>query len=179
MGFHLTGATLGAFFVAFNVIASCGGQVQAQQGDCARGVPCISIYECPHLLRLLKSKFITQSIVATLRQAQCDPQQIGQKSSFVCCEVLLTVDNRSPINPSSKEVHPKQIKEPSLGLGDIIPDNDECGIESTTRKIFGGVAVELDEFPWMAILEYEKRECGLCELLLNLPNYSTQSSFTL
>lgn len=162
MGFYRLGSVLWAFFVAVNVIATCGGQVQAQQqGDCPIGVPCISIYDCPHLLRLLTSKFITQSTVKTLRQAQCISPQRDQKSSFVCCEILPADNNKRPlINRSGGKDHPDQIREPSHGLGNIIPGDDECGIESTTRKIFGGVDVELDEFPWMAILEYEKRECG-------------------
>lgn len=34
------------------------------------------------------------------------------------------------------------------------PENGECGFHPTGVKIFGGQEAELDEFPWMAILQY-------------------------
>jgi secreted trypsin-like serine protease len=48
---------------------------------------------------------------------------------------------------------------------DLLPDKDTCGID-TTKKIYGGQKTDLDEFPWMALIEYEKAkgvrgfECG-------------------
>lgn len=140
-------------FATVNVIATGWAQNQ-----CSRGGSCISIYECPPLLSLLQSKFLTQSIVNTLRQAQCSsPSSLAsgqQSSSYVCCDVFPTqatipVQRNDPIKPV-------QLSNPSYGQGAIMPE--ECGVESTTRKIIGGVGVELDEFPWMAILEYERRE---------------------
>lgn len=138
-------------FVAANVIA-----MACTQNQCSLGGMCVSIYECPPLLSLLTSKFLTQSIVNTLRQAQCTPATShSQSSSFVCCDVFPTPPATAAISRHD-QIRPSQSSSPSYGQGAIMPT--ECGVESTTRKIIGGVGVELDEFPWMAILEYERRK---------------------
>lgn len=152
---HLSPATVLCAFVTVNVIASRGSGVFAQQrSQCATGESCISIYDCPRLLSLLHSKFLTQTIVNQLRQAQCIPDGSGQRSSYVCCEMSQMTINRS----SYEGKRPVQINSPSRGVGDDLPNTLECGVESTTRKIIGGAEVDLDEFPWMALLEYERRE---------------------
>lgn len=145
-------------FMAVNVIASDGGGSGVWTNHCDSG-SCVSIYDCPPLLNMLKTKFLTQSIVSRLRQAQCSaPTGQHQKSTYVCCEK--TPPSSHPAVPRNifKDHRPDQISGPSMGLGDEIPTGHDCGVESTTRKIIGGSGVELDEFPWMAILEYERRE---------------------
>lgn len=37
------------------------------------------------------------------------------------------------------------------------PETAECA-SVITNKIFGGVETNIDEFPWMALIEYEKSE---------------------
>lgn len=39
----------------------------------------------------------------------------------------------------------------------LLPDISTCGI-SVTDKIVGGEVTEITEFPWMALLEYQKRK---------------------
>lgn len=144
-------------FVTLNVIVS-DVFAQHHQLECATG-SCVSIYDCPQLLSLLKSKFLTQSIVKTLRQAQCTPTGPAANSAFVCCDNGPAPSvNLPPTRGTYDSGRPSQLSNPSSGLGDEIPSHVDCGIESTTRKIIGGAGVELDEFPWMAILEYERRE---------------------
>lgn len=48
----------------------------------------------------------------------------------------------------------------------LLPDKTTCGI-STEARIYGGEATELDEFPWMALLEYQLRkyQCLLIQLM--------------
>lgn len=44
------------------------------------------------------------------------------------------------------------------GAGDnLLPVPGECGSD-TSNRIFGGEVTRLDEFPWMALIEYLKRE---------------------
>lgn len=38
----------------------------------------------------------------------------------------------------------------------LLPSTEECGIGSIPDKIYGGKMAELDEFPWMALIEYER-----------------------
>lgn len=39
---------------------------------------------------------------------------------------------------------------------DLLPDGSICG-PNTQNRIYGGEKTDLDEFPWMALVEYEKR----------------------
>lgn len=130
------------------LLLASANSVDAQNLQCRKG-QCISIYECPRMLALLQSKFLTPSIVTQLRQAQCISPTNTRSNSFVCCTE--TPQPAAMVNTSPR---PEQIHDRSLGDGNVLPK--ECGIEPTTRKIFGGVGVELDEFPWMAVLEYER-----------------------
>lgn len=108
------------------------------------------------MLSLLTSKFLTQTTVNMLRQAQCVPKGFAHKASSVCCD---SFSSQSSVRPKkSYKGQPVQLSSPSMGMGNQIPTGHDCGVESTTRKIIGGAGVELDEFPWMAILEYERRE---------------------
>lgn len=54
----------------------------------------------------------------------------------------------SPVNPVSS------------GTGHILPTEGYCGGTSLADRIYGGELAGLDEFPWMAILEYEKFSGG-------------------
>lgn len=38
----------------------------------------------------------------------------------------------------------------------LLPLRSVCGL-GADKRIFGGTKAELDEFPWMALLSYEKR----------------------
>lgn len=36
------------------------------------------------------------------------------------------------------------------------PELEECGLQAKDNRIVGGTVAELDEFPWMALLQYRK-----------------------
>lgn len=40
---------------------------------------------------------------------------------------------------------------------ELLPEPGVCGID-TSNRIYGGEVTKLDEFPWMALIEYSKRE---------------------
>lgn len=55
----------------------------------------------------------------------------------------------------------------------LLPDTTVCGL-GTSNRIYGGEKADLDDFPWMALIEYERRECAArptCELF-------TKNAFT-
>lgn len=144
--------TLHVALALLQVIASVTGH-----NICTDG-PCISVYDCPPLLKLLQSKFLTPSIVSTLRQAQCNPPT-GRSASFVCCASAAARAGpvaRPSLARNAAATRPAQSRGPSYGRANQLPAT--CGVEPTTRKIIGGADVALDEFPWMAILEYERSE---------------------
>ena len=162
---HYAAAAVLCAFVTVNVIVS-GAWAQQQRSQCATG-SCVSIYECPTLLSLLQSRFLTSSIVNRLRRAQCIPPfGLTQSTSFVCCENNSGSQQMPRSSPTYESSRPVQKSSPSQGEGNQLPSSLECGVESTTRKILGGVDVELNEFPWMAVLEYERCEWLTYKLLV-------------
>lgn len=36
------------------------------------------------------------------------------------------------------------------------PELEQCGLQANDNRIVGGTVAELDEFPWMALLQYKK-----------------------
>lgn len=40
----------------------------------------------------------------------------------------------------------------------ILPKANECGYQFEENRIIGGNYTELDEFPWMALLNYNTKE---------------------
>ncbi|XP_059610427.1 CLIP domain-containing serine protease B9-like [Phlebotomus argentipes] len=111
---------------------------------------CVSIYDCAPLLRLLQRSPLTDDIILSLRRSQCSRRP--NEKEFVCCE-----QTANSIN------HPTQFSSPSNNVGNII---DECGVEPASTRIIGGSETKLTEYPWLALLEYERRdgswtaECG-------------------
>lgn len=50
------------------------------------------------------------------------------------------------------------------------PELEQCGIQANDNRIVGGTIAELDEFPWMALLQYKKGrkiEAGCAGSLIN------------
>uniref|UniRef100_T1GAH8 Peptidase S1 domain-containing protein n=1 Tax=Megaselia scalaris TaxID=36166 RepID=T1GAH8_MEGSC len=52
--------------------------------------------------------------------------------------------------------HQAILEGPSSSDSDLIPEPGVCG-NVITNKIYGGVETRLDEYPWMALIEYQKR----------------------
>lgn len=62
--------------------------------------------------------------------------------------------------PTESEFRPKPSESPASAFGGnsyLLPTLDYCGQDSSNR-IIGGENTEVDEFPWMALLEYKKRK---------------------
>lgn len=99
---------------------------------------CISIRQCQPLLNILLGPLSTESI-QFLRLSQCGR---GERSNDpkVCCE--LVGDDTNSLLP------------------------EVCGTDLSTR-IVGGEIAELTEFPWMVLLEYDKRKWLLWDVKQN------------
>lgn len=69
---------------------------------------------------------------------------------YVCCP---SQNQQVPANQPQRSVTSR----PSNGQGNILPGRGSCGVESFGEKVYGGRSTALDEFPWMALLEYSKR----------------------
>lgn len=70
--------------------------------------------------------------------------------------VLIQGSHSRPFD--SKKERPTQSSATDFGGNSyLLPTLEYCGISSSNR-IIGGERAELDEFPWMALLEYRKRK---------------------
>lgn len=64
--------------------------------------------------------------------------------------------------PSSTEREPDVTEEPSIPddsftiVSNLLPTAELCKVK-TNKRIFGGKKAKEDEFPWMVLLEYKKR----------------------
>ncbi|RZC14238.1 uncharacterized protein BDFB_008011, partial [Asbolus verrucosus] len=114
-----------------------------QQGDCK------PINKCSALYSLLEHRPIPASTADYLRRSQCGFVGAYPK---VCC----------PIGSSQPPtVKPPVVEGPTESTNvvpvssDLLPNTNICGT-NTQNRIYGGEKTDLDEFPWMALVEYEK-----------------------
>lgn len=47
-----------------------------------------------------------------------------------------------------------------------IPGTGACGVTSLAHRIFGGDDTQLDDYPWLALLEYKARKCSNHHVIL-------------
>ncbi|KAI4498470.1 hypothetical protein M0802_006405 [Mischocyttarus mexicanus] len=116
---------------------------------------CVNIRQCIPLIKLLQKRPLLPETENYLRQSQCGFE--GQNPR-VCC-----ADGSDPIDLSPARGNIQSPNEPSeTGNQSELIDNllnnpllpDECSKDLVTR-IIGGTPTALEEFPWMALLEYQ------------------------
>lgn len=120
---------------------------------------CTRIRECPPVLALLQSQPLNPENVNYLKQLQCGFEGTEPR---VCCKPTPT---RPPSGQTDDTIYPGTIPLTDLKNGiesgntsvaelfnnPLLPN--DCGKVLNT-KIVGGTRADLDEFPWMALLEY-------------------------
>lgn len=122
---------------------------------------CIKIQDCPILYNKLSIRNKSPATVEFLQKSQCG---VVNESPLVCCGTLgefastsrttstegyaFNTGERFGNNQNGQKDRNRQLR--------LLPSRSECGVQSSTSRIFGGESTDLDEFPWMALLEYEK-----------------------
>ncbi|TMW50890.1 hypothetical protein DOY81_004034 [Sarcophaga bullata] len=97
---------------------------------------CINIKDCPILVSLLLNVSRTPMETTFLQQSECGQRDDG--NVYACC--------RHQTN-------------------ELLPDTKHCG-QSFENRIFGGSVTHIDEYPWVALIEYEypgnikRHHCG-------------------
>ncbi|KAB0800606.1 hypothetical protein PPYR_06346 [Photinus pyralis] len=128
----------GNFFNYFTIIVLLGkihgGSAQCTTPNEKRG-NCIPIRECPALLGILEKGVINPDEIQLLQQSQCGYIRNQPK---VCCEV----ETSQPVNPD-------------VQTSELLPAPGVCG-KILAPRIVGGKVARLDEFQWMALIEYSK-----------------------
>ncbi|KAJ9596095.1 hypothetical protein L9F63_012679 [Diploptera punctata] len=134
-----------------------------QNGNCqdpsGQNGQCISLVQCPHLEAILKQRPLTQAKVQFLRDAQCGFEGRYPK---VCCALRRSAISIENVTNEVKKLEsawklrtPEEQRQPDNGDHPnlrLLPT--DCGFD-TSDKIWGGGVTELDELPWMALLQYQ------------------------
>ncbi|XP_044252224.1 serine protease 7 [Drosophila takahashii] len=119
---------------------------------------CLSIYDCPTLLSLVQQASVSTQDRVFLRNSQCS-DGVG-RLPFVCCpidrsfEPQETTSAAPPVTPTSSS---QQGQQGQQGQGNLLPSPPKCGPHSFSNKVYNGNDTALDEFSWMALLEYVDR----------------------
>lgn len=125
---------------------------------------CVSVYDCPSVLQIFQQYALNSQTTNYLRSLQC-ASGTG-RYPHVCC--LGATQPRTPPPPPPPAANPWswQSQGPSTtwlspvnnnaGRGHVLPTEGSCGLTALSDRIYGGEAARLDDYPWMALLEYEK-----------------------
>lgn len=109
----------------------------------------MSVYDCPNVLDALQPP-LTEQTAAYLRTLQCSPGPNAGRRPHVCCISAPLTHARFPTTA------PPWLRPTSSGSSHILPSEGYCGLTALSDRIYGGEEAALDDFPWAALLEYEK-----------------------
>lgn len=140
---------------------------------------CIPIRDCHYIYNFTKISTNAEDIFQLLKRNHCGLDKSHQPK--VWCKIVKVPQNCSTgiclpkdkchINIDSEWITKSNTKENECGedntyvccptrknkvKNDVFPLPGECGIHPDGIKIYGGQEAELDEFPWMGILQYKK-----------------------
>lgn len=111
---------------------------------------CINIRQCPPLLDLLRTSYGSPEAIQFLRDSQCGFEGRDPK---VCCVQNVPLPTPPPVTTEFYNVNNGNTSINSRSS--LLPS--VCGRDLSVR-IVGGERAFLDEFPWMVLLEYQKRK---------------------
>lgn len=126
---------------------------------------CVFFKTCPPLFEIYNKRPASTQDRLFLSLSQCGFRD-GQP--LVCCRESVTVAPTPPPPPPPTQppvVAPTQSPQQPKG---VLPRPGECGIDAENR-IYGGNRTFIDEYPWMVLLQYSKRE--LITLFDQITNY--------
>ncbi|XP_073961108.1 phenoloxidase-activating enzyme-like isoform X2 [Choristoneura fumiferana] len=112
---------------------------------------CIDILKCDHIKNQLSSPGVTQEYKIYVNSLRCQ----GPAAFSVYCGPPPVTSPAPPPNPPPT---------PAPGNGDecvataALPDptTDCCGQDGSSNRITGGNATAIDQYPWLALIEYKK-----------------------
>lgn len=119
---------------------------------------CRSLYDCPSVLSYFQGT-ITPDITNYLRALQC--RNGNGRFPFVCCGINTGfygpqqsyyqnwLQNQSPARTENVD-NSQPTRNYNAAFG-------QCGLPSLAQRIFGGDDAQLDDYPWIVLLEYRNR----------------------
>ncbi|KAJ0175736.1 hypothetical protein K1T71_008895 [Dendrolimus kikuchii] len=117
---------------------------------------CISIYDCNALLTAFEQRPLPSHVVSFLRQSQCG---FDGYTPRVCCGPL-------PVRKAQEVTQRPTTSRPVITKGvdpvyqeDAYPaPENSCGADPNNQNIYGGTIADLDEYAWLSLLGYLKRD---------------------
>lgn len=105
---------------------------------------CIVLQDCKYLFNILISAPLQDSDRLYLSRSQCGYRN-GQV--LICCP-----DRYREVVP---QMMPPTTPKPAPAANQLLPQPGQCG-NVLSNRIYGGNVTKIDEFPWMALIEYSK-----------------------
>lgn len=105
---------------------------------------CQPVRTCTVLVELLQTQRKNPEVINFLRRSHCG---YAGRDPLVCC----------PSSSSAPKTTQKPTSDPTIARGGSLPRAPACGIDAPDR-IFNGEPTKIDEFPWLAQIQYKKRE---------------------
>lgn len=140
---------------------------------------CRSIYDCPSVLAQFQGP-LSPRTANYLRSLQCENGN-GQYP-YVCCVVFNNFERQSnrPSTRLTSSNGPRnngngRVTSRGRGNGQNLPGPGTCGLTSLAQRIYGGDDTQLDDYPWMALLEYQSRKY-FCAHIVTLNMFNVQRS---
>lgn len=123
---------------------------------------CIYFKSCGSLWQLFNKRPALPQDRLYISLSQCGFRD-GQP--LVCCTDAPAQQAPQPTQPPFQPVQPQPVNPgpappPNQIHSTLLPKPGDCGVDAENR-IYGGNVTAIDEYPWMVLLQYSKRECFL------------------
>lgn len=140
---------------------------------------CRSLYECPRILTYFQGA-LTPEVTNYLRALQC--KNGSGRFPYVCCAFTGGFFGQQPTffpnwpQPSAFPPQQQSVSQPppptplqplrpptrldnvnNQSNGNLNAGFGQCGLPSLAQRIFGGDDAQLDDYPWIVLLEYRNR----------------------
>lgn len=137
---------------------------------------CIKLKDCHKVFKMLEKKPISPRNRQFLKSSQCGFKEVP----YVCCAHNEVNGGNFEETTTKKPLEVPRNSEPQWlkALKEKVPQSPHCGFDSIDR-IFGGKETEIDEFPWLVLVEYKKREWkSVCQATMFLFLFSSANNRT-
>lgn len=132
------------------------------------------MYDCPNVLAQFQGP-LSWETTNYLRSLQCS--EGSGRYPHVCCVIYNRPRQRlrPKDNTGQRPTWLNQVERArgGAGTGHVLPSQNSCGLTSLSHRIYGGEETQLDDYPWLVILEYQKRKAFYLNVsLLNIFVYN-------
>ncbi|XP_033166581.1 serine protease 7 [Drosophila mauritiana] len=150
----VVGIFLATCLLPFTVLQNVAAQGSCRNPNQKRG-RCLSIYDCQSLLSVIQQTYVSPEDRTFLRNSQC-LDGVGRQP-YVCCtsdRSFGSQESTSAAPPPTTISSSSQGQDGQAGRGNLLPSPPKCGPHSFSNKVYNGNDTAIDEFIWMALLEY-------------------------